>query len=125
MSDWRMSAACRGMDVSIFFTADDQRENGLHTAIDVCNSCPVRKECLDDAVRDPSTLGIRGGLTTSQRRAHYYATGVKVKEPPPHGTYGRFRWHQRMGVPMCGPCETAGKKYLRDWRLQRSGFGRP
>jgi hypothetical protein len=42
-------------------------------ALDICSTCPVRPDCLEDALRmDPGTwavFGVRGGMAASERRA--------------------------------------------------------
>lgn len=124
MSNWRLEAACRGMDVNLFFADDDRREQPSQVVKDTCASCTVAKDCLADAVKDASTIGIRAGLTTSQRRKERYALGIRIQQPAAHGTYAGYRAHQRMGTEVCQPCHIAGGKYLREWRLQRSGFGK-
>jgi hypothetical protein len=68
---WQEQAACRGMDpaeaVRIFFVAvgESQAE-----AMDYCNACPVRQECLDDALTHSefSDHGVRGGTSERRRR---------------------------------------------------------
>ena len=37
-------------------------------AMEVCNHCPVRVECLDYAVADPHTSGIWGGVLFTSRK---------------------------------------------------------
>ena len=37
-------------------------------AVLVCERCPVRLKCLDDAMSNDERNGIRGGLMPSQRR---------------------------------------------------------
>lgn len=62
---WRDMAACLGMDTEIFFP----RKGGTaEKAKEVCSGCPVRAECLDDALRLGDETGVRGGLTASDRR---------------------------------------------------------
>lgn len=67
---WRRVAACRDVDPEWFFPAsekgpdhDEQVERAKH----VCAGCPVRAECLVEALaRIP--YGIAGGLTEEERR---------------------------------------------------------
>lgn len=73
--EWHEQAACQGMDTNIWFRNDNRQ------ALKVCQSCPVRWECLEDAMREESapychTFGIRGGTTAAQRLA--MARGAKV-----------------------------------------------
>ena len=68
--EWRSEAACRGMDGEIFFPAavgGPTYEAQVAVAKAVCAGCPVRSECLEEAlVRIPE--GVAGGLTPEERR---------------------------------------------------------
>lgn len=76
-TDWVDDAACKGEDPSIWFSQK------VLPAIEVCNDCPVRRQCLADAdvtesqARD-EVFGVRGGLTARERihrRAWYRRNG--------------------------------------------------
>jgi WhiB family transcriptional regulator, redox-sensing transcriptional regulator len=75
---WWHDAACKGMDVSLFFPANNCGQ-GFRTAMALCASCPVRVECLDDAIATETTHGIRGGFTASERKHIKPATGTTAK----------------------------------------------
>ena len=68
--EWRQRAACRAVDPDLFFPSTESgpvydRQVGAAKA--VCARCPVRAECLAEAlVRLP--YGIAGGLTEHERR---------------------------------------------------------
>jgi len=62
---WRDSAACRGLDVDIFFPASD---DDAGPAKAVCATCPVREQCLEWALASRQEDGIWGGLTDTERR---------------------------------------------------------
>ncbi|MCA1692194.1 MAG: WhiB family transcriptional regulator [Actinobacteria bacterium] len=62
---WRDDAACRGLDPDVFFPASDD-EAGVAKA--VCETCPVREECLEYALETRQEDGIWGGLTETERR---------------------------------------------------------
>jgi hypothetical protein len=68
--EWRSEAACRGSDPELFFPtaeADQARKGQVAAAKAVCARCPVRQECLTEALaRIP--YGIAGGLTEQERR---------------------------------------------------------
>jgi WhiB family transcriptional regulator, redox-sensing transcriptional regulator len=76
---WRDEAACRGHNTSLFFPRDphDDYEEGepkrretrrmYRQAIRICNSCPVKQECLDYALDFPEIYGMWGGLTRPER----------------------------------------------------------
>jgi WhiB family redox-sensing transcriptional regulator len=71
MMSWQDKAACQGLDVQLFFGADEEqqpeREVREAKAKAVCESCPVRRECLDYALRNSVRYGIWGGLNEKER----------------------------------------------------------
>lgn len=64
---WHRRAACRGMDTEAFFPSGPTRPAGRK----VCTSCPVRVQCLADAMaQDPaSDYGVYGGTSRQERQA--------------------------------------------------------
>lgn len=69
--DFRHRAACRAVDVEVFFpTAVRGREYERQVSIAkaVCAGCPVRTECLTWALSHQPD-GIAGGMTEHERRA--------------------------------------------------------
>ncbi|MGW3410286.1 WhiB family transcriptional regulator [Streptomyces sp. NPDC000888] len=60
---WHAQAACVDTDRGLFF-----RPNGA-AAQAICCGCPVRAECLYDALAHDAPIGIWGGLTRKERRA--------------------------------------------------------
>jgi WhiB family redox-sensing transcriptional regulator len=68
---WRQRAACRDEDPELFFPAVDDGpgyERQVAMAKTVCRDCPVRNQCLDEAlVHIPD--GIAGGMTAGERTA--------------------------------------------------------
>ncbi len=63
---WRELAACRGIDLEVFFPG---RGESARPARQVCAACPVRQPCLDYAITNRIAYGIWGGLTERERRA--------------------------------------------------------
>jgi WhiB family transcriptional regulator, redox-sensing transcriptional regulator len=63
---WEERAACRGADVELFFSVDeeDQKE-----ALEFCARCDVRAECLETAIANREMYGIWGGMLESDRRS--------------------------------------------------------
>ena len=73
--DWRLEAACRGMDPETFFPPRGVR---VDEAKAICAGCPVRSQCLDDALADGRSehFGIWGGVTEkSERRSGAHDAG--------------------------------------------------
>ena len=60
---WRDRAACRGEDPSMFVPRVEKDET-VAEALAVCAGCDVRAECLTDALKDPSLMGVWNGTTT-------------------------------------------------------------
>jgi WhiB family transcriptional regulator, redox-sensing transcriptional regulator len=64
-SDWRVNAACREQDPDgLFVRGKEQRKAKL-----VCIACPVRTECLAEALDGRIEFGVWGGMTERERRA--------------------------------------------------------
>jgi WhiB family redox-sensing transcriptional regulator len=63
--DWKVDAACRGMDPELFFT---ERGESTADAKAVCRSCPVRAECLDYALAHVERFGVWGAMSERERR---------------------------------------------------------
>lgn len=62
---WQARAACHTVEPdSLFVQGAAQRE-----ARTVCQGCPVRLECLADALDSRTEFGVWGGLTERERRA--------------------------------------------------------
>lgn len=73
IDDWQARAACRGPHASVFFPPPQfERKEEKHTrerrAKEICATCPVRKPCLDYAVKIREPHGIWGGLNEAERR---------------------------------------------------------
>lgn len=66
-SNWRLQAACRGMDVSIFVPDSKGWLLYIEARI-ICETCTVRQPCLDYAMSLPDTVGMFGGLTPEERK---------------------------------------------------------
>lgn len=62
---WTTRAVCAKQDPDLLFvTGAAQRD-----AARMCQGCPVRLECLADALDNQVEFGVWGGLTERQRRA--------------------------------------------------------
>ncbi|MGH8979539.1 MAG: WhiB family transcriptional regulator [Acidimicrobiales bacterium] len=68
---WRKWAACRGIDVEVFFPdpdSDSDEEVDAEPAKAVCGVCPVRQACLEHALANREREGVWGGATERERR---------------------------------------------------------
>lgn len=64
LDPWRRRAACIDEPTSTFYDASSSAR-----ALQICDRCPVRDECLSDALEDDlADYGIRGGATASARK---------------------------------------------------------
>ncbi|WP_285505545.1 WhiB family transcriptional regulator [Actinokineospora sp. NBRC 105648] len=65
MADWRVRATCRDEDPDgLFVRGAEQRKAKM-----VCIACPVRTECLAEALDNRIEFGVWGGMTERERRA--------------------------------------------------------
>ncbi|ANY07456.1 WhiB family transcriptional regulator [Pseudonocardia sp. HH130630-07] len=69
--DWQMEGACRGMDSAFFFHPEGERGPARvrreARAKQVCNDCPVVRQCREHALAVHEPYGIWGGLSESER----------------------------------------------------------
>lgn len=67
---WRRHALCAGMDTDLFFAdRGNEAKQQNEEAKAICRVCPVRFDCLEDALNEPQPwFGVRGGLTAKERR---------------------------------------------------------
>jgi WhiB family redox-sensing transcriptional regulator len=69
--DWQGQAACRGMDVSVFFHPPQERnaarERRIAQAKAICQGCPAIQRCLDHALKVREPYGIWGGMSEDER----------------------------------------------------------
>jgi WhiB family redox-sensing transcriptional regulator len=62
---WTVWASCIQTDPEVFFP--EKGERALN-AIAICESCPVRFECLEYALDEDLDTGVYGGLSSNERR---------------------------------------------------------
>lgn len=63
-ANWRVDAACGDADPELFFPVKEQLGR---QAKQYCHACPVRLECLTEAMEHPEISGVWGGLTAEER----------------------------------------------------------
>jgi WhiB family redox-sensing transcriptional regulator len=70
---WQADAACQGEQGSVFYPPIRHERKATRLTREqrakaVCQSCSVRPDCLDAALRHNERYGIWGGLTDVERR---------------------------------------------------------
>lgn len=128
---WTARARCQNWDPEIFFA--DPRADSME-AKRVCAGCPVRRECLEYALRTDQRFGVWGALTelerrelirdgrlraTPQNRPHRRRPGPPATVPC--GTMTAYRRHlDRREMP----CELCAQAQREHYRLVRCARGR-
>jgi WhiB family redox-sensing transcriptional regulator len=69
---WHAEAACAGL-TSLFFREVKPSQQPAHNRQlkAICATCPVHRECLDEAVLNREEFYIWGGLTPTERRQRH------------------------------------------------------
>src|SRR5260370_37907429 len=65
ITDWTARAACKGSDPDELFVQGAAQNRAKL----ICRGCPVRTECLADALDNRIEFGVWGGMTERERRA--------------------------------------------------------
>lgn len=65
VAGWAARSACRSSDPDALFVQGAAQNR----AKQLCMSCPVRTECLADALDNRVEFGVWGGMTERERRA--------------------------------------------------------
>ena len=111
--EWRLRAACKGMDTRMFFPTTGLR--APVEALAACDGCPVRVQCGDHALvyEDHGTWA---GMNESDRRRKRKRLNLRVKNVDPEpkrpkcGTQAGYRAHLRRGEDACQPCMEANAR---------------
>lgn len=110
--EWRERALCAQTDPEAFFP---EKGGSVREAKKVCRRCPVRAECLADAVAHREQWGIWGGLTIRERRPLYPELPAPVTARRNQGSQGcgtaaGYQRHWRDGEPSCDACREAASR---------------
>ncbi len=63
--DWTQRANCSPLNAELFFP---QKGGSAKEAKRICDECPVKLECLEDALEDEEKHGVWGGMTANERK---------------------------------------------------------
>lgn len=88
---WRDKAACAGEDIELFAL----HRNDLTAAKELCASCPVRSECLQDALALESWGYLRGGADPAEHSEKKTAEIILARA---RSQRQRDRLSRKMGV---------------------------
>lgn len=121
--NWRAQGACDGYGDETFFP---HYNDNAQEAKRVCAGCPVRSECLEEALEKRHEFGVWGGLTERERQRLLRVQGFKQPERPNEpttstrcGTYSGVSRHRKLDEALCGACRSAKSAYEIDARRRR------
>jgi WhiB family transcriptional regulator, redox-sensing transcriptional regulator len=63
---WWQRGLCRDYDPDLWFPSAE-RANAYSFPRKVCRTCPVKRQCLEEALRADHRYGMFGGLTPGER----------------------------------------------------------
>jgi WhiB family transcriptional regulator, redox-sensing transcriptional regulator len=128
---WHTDAACAGQPTSLWYPDDRggnmqaRRGDPYAEARLICAGCPVRVDCLNEALASPDYGGMWGGMTQDERKIERRRRGMKVVRIRyrNHGTYGCYQNgpYTGAGPCHCDDCTDAYNAYRRAWREGRTG----
>lgn len=73
---WMDNASCRGRN-DIDFFPEEAFNTEAPKAVAVCQTCPVKEDCLEFAVENDVKYGIWGGMSYPQRK-RYWRNSIKL-----------------------------------------------
>jgi WhiB family redox-sensing transcriptional regulator len=82
LEKWQKQAACAGVPIATFIFSDDIKynKNAKFKALEYCNSCPVKNDCLRFAYNNNIQYGVYGGLTPNERRKFRFQFRIMNQE---------------------------------------------
>lgn len=118
--DWYDQAACKGVDLDVFFPSDDTGRD-YEQARSYCNRCPVRMQCIEYAL-DTGSEGIWGGVNINRQTRlsrdvmlEIARSGIGHGEKA--GTIAGYYRESRARVPHCDACRAAYNEHQAAKRL--------
>lgn len=123
---WHDQAACAGREDLPFFVENTRGGEGnraitqaLAIIAPLCESCPVRTQCVGGAIRRDERWGIWGGFLFTRPEDRKRARGWLKRKAlgVPHGTPSGRKYH---GCD-CDACVEALRRYDREYQARRVG----
>ena len=130
--EWMLSAKCREWPMATFFFTEGSRHEPwrVRRAQAICEGCPVRRECLEYALKHEIAGSIPLGYASFVYKVHdaagnfvgesYKWKQFQASSTPPDGIYGGFTALQRHARAFkhnegCKRAKCPGCKPLVDW----------
>ena len=74
---WSDRAACIGSPREWWFPLPYATDSAYHRAKIICDQCPVRQPCLEEAIGHDDRHGMFGGMTPRQRDTEHRRRGIR------------------------------------------------
>jgi WhiB family redox-sensing transcriptional regulator len=121
---WHALAACRGGDLDKWFPEQGANQTRIAMLKAICATCPVRAECLDEALANFEAWGVFGGMTRDERREEARRRGLTRPhhggQPTPEcGTEGGYQRHRR--TTFTEPCEACRAAHSANRAARKNG----
>jgi WhiB family redox-sensing transcriptional regulator len=85
--DWQLFAACRGLDVEIFYHPAGERRRykaaRINQAKEICQHCPVINDCATWALKTREPYGVWGGMSEDERATVLGVRSLRYPAPAP------------------------------------------
>ena len=117
--EWRSESSCKGKPLDWFIFNAPHAEVVFPQVADLCNKCPVRHDCLREAIETKSE-GIWAGTTTQDRRNPLRQRRELGAQMVDCGSYGGYQKHLRTKTSPCHECKVARNEYVTKQR--RGGY---
>jgi len=117
---WWDRAMCKDADPRFFFPEGTLR-NSYKVARQYCSICPVKAQCLKDALSHPDTFGMWGGTTQNEREAINDRGKLAVKAAIGHGDKpGTLTGYYREKAARIQPCDECREAYNEHQNTKRT-----
>lgn len=85
---WRDEAACAGADTGLFYPEHDRSQQKKERAMQICQSCPVIRQCREVAIANLEVHGVWAGedFSNYQYKINEHTGAITVWEKGRRGT---------------------------------------